>query len=363
MFNEMAIEQPIRILGAGPSGLAAAINLAKAGYKVEVYERNKDCGQRFGGDLQGLENWSEEINVLEDLKQMSIHANFYNKPFTKITVSNGKESKGISSEEPIFYIVKRGNMAGSLDQGLKEQAIEAGVRIKFNSSLPAGQADIVATGPIMNQLAGIDKGIVFETGTEDMAAVIINQKAAYKGYSYLLVTDGYGCMCAVVFGKLNKVNECFEETKKFFSGLYNIEIRNCRGVGGVGSFSTHNMFKANSQLFVGEAAGIQDVLAGFGIRSAITSGYLAARSIIDGTDYVEAAKKEFNTKIRTSLVNRFLFEIIISNDALVRYTMKNLFVDNPLPKFRRVYNSKLLRMAMFPLARFYMQKVHRNLKL
>jgi len=38
---------PIRILGAGPSGLAAAITLAAAGRDVEVYERRGDCGTRF----------------------------------------------------------------------------------------------------------------------------------------------------------------------------------------------------------------------------------------------------------------------------------------------------------------------------
>ncbi len=46
-----------KIIGAGLSGLTAAINLAKAGYKVDVYEENKDSGLRFNGDLQGLENW------------------------------------------------------------------------------------------------------------------------------------------------------------------------------------------------------------------------------------------------------------------------------------------------------------------
>lgn len=53
----------IKILGAGISGLTAAINLAKAGYKVDVFEKNKDVGVRFGGDLQGLENWSERERI------------------------------------------------------------------------------------------------------------------------------------------------------------------------------------------------------------------------------------------------------------------------------------------------------------
>ena len=52
----------IKILGAGLSGLTAAINLAKEGYRVDVYEKNKDVGMRFHGDIQGLENWSEKTH-------------------------------------------------------------------------------------------------------------------------------------------------------------------------------------------------------------------------------------------------------------------------------------------------------------
>ena len=50
----------IEIIGAGPAGLVAAINLAKADYKVAVYEEKPDVGHRFHGDFQGLENWSSE---------------------------------------------------------------------------------------------------------------------------------------------------------------------------------------------------------------------------------------------------------------------------------------------------------------
>lgn len=49
----ISIMKSIKILGAGISGLIVAINLARAGYKVDVYERNKDVGMRFSGDLQG----------------------------------------------------------------------------------------------------------------------------------------------------------------------------------------------------------------------------------------------------------------------------------------------------------------------
>jgi flavin-dependent dehydrogenase len=66
----------IRILGAGVSGLTAAIMLSKAGREVEVYEKKRDVGMRFHGDLEGLENWSEKKDVLEEIREMGLDLNF-----------------------------------------------------------------------------------------------------------------------------------------------------------------------------------------------------------------------------------------------------------------------------------------------
>ncbi|HEX7468818.1 MAG TPA: NAD(P)-binding protein [Methanobacterium sp.] len=34
----------VKILGAGPAGLSAAINLSRNGYNVDVFEKNQDVG-------------------------------------------------------------------------------------------------------------------------------------------------------------------------------------------------------------------------------------------------------------------------------------------------------------------------------
>lgn len=51
--------RPVRVAGAGPSGLAAAIDLARAGLAVEVHEAKEDVGTRFIDDLQVIENNAE----------------------------------------------------------------------------------------------------------------------------------------------------------------------------------------------------------------------------------------------------------------------------------------------------------------
>src|SRR5581483_11994923 len=56
MSQKSRRETPIKIAGAGPSGLAAAITLAKAGHEVEIFEARPAVGARFIGDFQVIEN-------------------------------------------------------------------------------------------------------------------------------------------------------------------------------------------------------------------------------------------------------------------------------------------------------------------
>ncbi len=43
----MPKDKVITVVGAGPAGLTAAITLVKNGFKVDLFEQNKDVGLRF----------------------------------------------------------------------------------------------------------------------------------------------------------------------------------------------------------------------------------------------------------------------------------------------------------------------------
>lgn len=159
----------VQISGAGPAGLSAAINLAKAGFEVDVFEKNNEVGGRFSGDFQGLENWSEDNDSLERLKEMNVDINFHHHPFSKFTIYNGNKKLDFSCKKSAFYLVKRGSVTGSLDQGLKEQALNYGVHIHFNKTIPGSEADIIATCPHPHGKFAAARGIVFKTDAEDMA--------------------------------------------------------------------------------------------------------------------------------------------------------------------------------------------------
>src|SRR6516165_9946124 len=61
------VGEPVTVVGAGPAGLACAIALARAGRPVVVREWHNRVGGRVHGDFQGVENWSEARDVLDEL--------------------------------------------------------------------------------------------------------------------------------------------------------------------------------------------------------------------------------------------------------------------------------------------------------
>jgi len=352
-------KRKISILGAGLSGLSAAITLKKAGYDVVVYEKNIDVGGRFNGDIQGLENWSEKEDIVSEITRMGIKINFDCDPFDYITISDTKKSAKIRNRRPLFYLVKRGNKKGTIDKGLKEQAENLGVKIEFNRTIKPENADIIATGPIMSKIPGIDKGIVFDSKSKDISEMVLNDELALNGYSYLFITRGKGCMCTVVMNNPKEVNNCYEKTKEYFTKKYNINMKNVKGAGGVGCFSLERNYVSENRknLYVGESAGLQDVLWGFGMRFALESGNLAAKSIIENEDYGKLAEQKFSRRIMAGMVNRYLWEkfdkkaytFIIGHP---RYTLKNLY---------RFHTYTFIQRIIYPFAKHYLKKKYPNL--
>jgi flavin-dependent dehydrogenase len=95
------------------------------------------------------------------------------------------------------------------------------------------------------------------------------------------------------------------------------------------------------------------------MRYAITSGYLAAKSIISKKDYKKIVEKKFKNKIRAGFVNRYIFEKIIDKDSSIiinklDYLKKNLY---------SFYNYNLRQRIFYPLAVRSLNKKYPNLEL
>jgi flavin-dependent dehydrogenase len=329
----MPNDRLIRIAGAGPSGLAAAIALARAGRNVEVHEAKRDVGTRFIGDLQIIEGASESEPVPDFLDRLGIERNFYFRAANWATFYDHRnKGRVIRSDKPYGWFIHRGAEEGTLDRGLLAQAQAAGAKVIFNSRLSPDQADIVATGPaspdgLAKEMTwrveeNVDRtlqsdGAQSRTGESDLRSsespelidVYFNHKLAPGGYSYLFILDGVATFGCAIVADFKRIDSYFDHSLAAAKKLHNLEIPDDARTGySYMNFHLKQQSTSNGSRFVGEAAGFQDYLFGLGIRYALTSGSLAARSILEERDYDELWQHELGTKQETSLVNRFLYE-------------------------------------------------------
>ncbi len=344
------MEERVTVIGAGPAGLSAAIVLAKHGYGVTVYDKSPDVGHRLNGDFQGLENWSSEEDVTQFLRGVGLDLNFLCVPCRGgVVFAPGIPPSRLLSDRPIFYLLKRGSMAGTLDAGLKEQALSLGVDILFNRRIDidafTGKA-IIATGP--RGFNAVAAGATFETDMDDGAAVVLSDGIAPKGYSYLLTNAGHGTVVAVLYREYSRANECFGKTVKFFRENLGLNMKNEKRFGSCGNFAISDSQIRGGKLYVGEAAGFQDCLWGFGMRYAILSGQLAAKSIMDDSDYDSLWKRDLKLMLETSLVNRYLFEKF--GHAGYRFLVKKLAGGNPCGFLRGQYGHSFFKHLLLPFA-------------
>lgn len=301
------MKETIRIAGAGPSGLTAAIALAKNGIPVEVYERQPTVGARFNSDYQGIENWSRKNDVIDELTEFGIQPTFEFFPIAKGTIySTGRQPLRVSSKRNLVYLVRRGPGRRTLDSDLAFQARESGARIFYNSSPLLEEMDIIATGP--RGVRAIAAGITFSCHESNSAYAIVGDDLAPGGYAYLLIAAGRATLATVLSKEFEKVKLALRNATCAFESLLNIQIEEPKYWGGYGNFEIPTTATRHRTLIVGEAAGFQDCLFGFGIRTAMTSGFLAAKSILEARDYDPLWRKWFMTQLRTSKTNRGLYE-------------------------------------------------------
>lgn len=299
----------IHIVGAGPAGLTAALTVARAGGRAIVHEQRPEVGARFHGDLQGIENWTTPGDALEELAAIGVEPGFGARPFREAVSfdSVGREYR-YASPEPLFYIVRRGAVPGTLDRSLEAQAVAAGVEIRFReprARLPEG--GIVAGGPRAADVIAV--GYVFETDQADGVFGALSDRLAPKGYAYLLICGGRGTIATCLFDDFHNERLYLERTVEFFRQRSGLSMKNALRFGGAGNTMLPRTARHGSILFAGEAAGFQDALWGFGMRIGMVSGHLAARALLERTpdSYDRAWRARFGGVLRTSLVNRYAF--------------------------------------------------------
>lgn len=275
---------------------------------MEVHEAKRDVGTRFIGDIQIIEGSSEREPVPEFLDRIGIERNFYFRPATWATFYDHRNNaRTIRSKDPFGYFIHRGAEESTLDRGLLAQARALGANVIFNSRLAPETADVVATGPAAPD--GLAREMTWQTGEPERVDVYFNHHLAPGGYSYLFILDGIATFGCAIVADFKKIDDYFEHSLAAAQRLHRFEVPAETRTGySYMNFHLKQRATRGNARYVGEAAGFQDYLFGLGIRYALTSGWLAARSILEERDFDELWTRELGAKQETSLVNRFLYE-------------------------------------------------------
>ncbi len=343
----MSDENNIDILGAGPAGLCAAINLAKAGKKVTVHEIRQDVGMRFHPNYQGFGESGRSVE--EYVKKFNINAKFGYKLFSKVIICsrNFKREMRLSGRP----FVERGGK-NSLEYGMYKEAVRLGVEFEFSTKRTENDVKIVATGPKRCDAAAF--GMEFENTSfpRDTLFIMFNDRYSPKGwYCYIIPVskdriEFVNCVSQPHVPLLKELT--FKAMKE--NRIVNDIIGGKRPVasfGGIGGFDCPTTAIRNGRLYVGEAAGFQDFMMGFGIEFAMRSGQCAAESIVNGRDYDRLWKESFLDEMKTQIGYRFLTSAF--GDAAPEMIIKGLKDGDLLERPDTVLANKTVNKILFRL--------------
>ena len=267
-------------------------------------------GARFHDDFQGLENWSTEVDAGWELADFGVETTWWQRPFCEGELyDEALRRANFRARQPLFYCVRRGSAHdGSLDNALKRQAESLGVAVCLGQKADAAAVDIFAGGPSWQPI-GIARGLTFALDHRDVAAQIHSDRMAPGGYVYFLVAQGQATLAIVLSREFSSAQRCLRRAVERVEALYGVRVPpEANEWAGNAAFRIPTTCVRGRTLWVGEAAGFQDALFGFGIRTAMISGALAGLSIAEGLNYERAWRQRLHPFLEASRVNRFVYE-------------------------------------------------------
>lgn len=289
----------VAIIGAGPAGIACALQCEKYGLTVDIFESETDVGWNWpsvilllnilevpmGGDIRHFlkNNFKLDLQPLYRIK--------------KLILKSPKERAEIKGNIGYFY--PRGKHETSVENQLRRLLQASSIRFNRPSDYKelAKKYDyvVVATG---NEVAAKELGVWEDTGTvyiesaqvegefnTETQYVFFNTEYAGQGYARLTPFDNYHAVVDLYGIKI----DIFDMDKKFFQFLRTEDLKDLEikfrmflppfTTGKVKTFQIDNI------LLAGRAAGLTERLTGCGCVAALSSGFYAAEAIVKGKDY------------------------------------------------------------------------------
>ena len=297
--------EDVTIVGAGLSGLIAAINLARKDYKVTILERES----RIGGmpifrpdpagswfDIPALKRWTG-VDIGPSAKLID----------EAYTYAYGKQYRLPLKSSIGMYMVERGSRSTSIDTMLMNEAVSLGVDIQFDhpvmsqgdfARLPA--ETIVATGLQIEPYEALNIPYAplygwFAKGTvpHEKTTVSLWIDDFTRDYAFNCTVNGT-CF-ALLFqrdipltrkGKMKYTEMLFEKEGVELQGWDDLLGGACP----VGSIRNPRLFHGN-KILAGTLAGVIDPFLFFGMLGALVSGRIAAMAIEDKAEAYSAFRK------------------------------------------------------------------------
>lgn len=304
----------ITIVGAGLSGLTAAINLARQGREVTVLDKES----RYGGRPEFRPDGAAspfDFRALETITGIDISGAC--KPVEMMVCQiYGRRVHLAHGEGSETCMVERGPRSTSIDTLLYETAVAEGVAFEWGrtisspsdvAALPEGS--IIATGldvqgfealgvPYVPFWGWYAKGMVNDERTLAWAYVDDITR------DYAFTTQINGTVFALLFQREKPPTRRDKETFERFTAAEGIELTGWRDL--IGGAAPHRCLSnpvlyKNNMIVAGTLAGVMEPMLNFGMLGAMISGKIAATAITDrGAAYEEFVRL-------TSFFKRSLF--------------------------------------------------------
>lgn len=326
--------EKIHILGAGLSGMVAAITLARQGREVLVIEGEKKLGGMHR-DLPSIHTTPIDPTWMSDHIGIDVRPAFH--PIKSFLTAVGDRMYELNPGP--MHAVERGSRESGIDRLLYDQACDGGVQFEFGTFLkdlreiPPGS--IIATGLDASMYDYL--GIPFEitrgfagtkkTDREPWAAGLM---APYtKDYFYANCANNL--MYGLFFSRGKVEVRTLEACKRDIKEKYDLELPNWEFfTGRVPTASAGNpRLYQDGYILAGTLSGAMDPGSLFGIHGAILSGKVAATAVGD-PDRAIREFKQLNKHYRLNYYLRRFFNHVPGRLAVMDFNLRHPLFSYPM---------------------------------
>lgn len=351
----------VAIIGAGPCGLACALELERRGIYPDIFERSHRVG--FAVSKVGVMMQLFQRPKRDQLRYLSEHFGLQIQPLAKLRkVVTRTYRSTVTVRGDLGYVVERGQSQEALEVQLSKKLRS---KIKFDTQADyrtlAGEYDyvVVAEGfPIaardlnvfeITASSWVKAAIILGQFDPEAATIYYNTDYARHGYGYLAPFNRERALLMLIVPDINRTElsdywNKFMDKEKFHPEI--IETYEMHHVSGL-----TNRQRVDNILLVGNSGGFTDSFIGLGLFTGMAGGALAAKAIDEGLDY-ERMVRPLIGQVRRLLAFREAFNKLDNTgiDLLVRAIT--------LPGIKQaIYNTNIDFISlMHPLLKKYITK-------